>query len=109
MVACAALRQWERQFPRCSRAQIRITKASRTARKALLSDPLPGPGAERRVYVGRPSVLGNPTQIGRDGSSFSSSRLIPPSAGHWRSCWSRPAAGPCRCSAGATRWPATRR
>ncbi len=47
--------------------QIRITKASRAGRKALLSDPLPGPGAERRVVVGRPSVLGNPFQIGRDG------------------------------------------
>lgn len=48
--------------------QIRITNASRAGRKALLSDPLLGPGLERRVYVGRPSVLGNPFQIGRDGS-----------------------------------------
>ena len=48
--------------------QIRITKASRAGRKPLLSDPLPSPGAERRVYVGRPSVLGNPFVIGRDGS-----------------------------------------
>ncbi len=33
------------------------------ARRAQLSDPLPG-----QVYVGRPSPLGNPFQLGRDGS-----------------------------------------
>lgn len=32
--------------------------------KRTLSDPLPG---VTRVYVGRPSVLGNPFAIGRDG------------------------------------------
>ena len=48
--------------------QIRITKARRAGRKALLSDPLPGADVERRVYVARPSVLGNPFKIGRDGS-----------------------------------------
>ena len=47
--------------------EIRITKTSRAELKALLSDPLPGPGA-RRVYVGRPSVLGNAFALGRDGS-----------------------------------------
>lgn len=33
------------------------------ARRSRLSDPLPG-----QVYVGRPSPLGNPFQLGRDGS-----------------------------------------
>jgi hypothetical protein len=35
----------------------------KTRRGARLSDALPG-----QVYVGRPSVLGNPFQVGRDGS-----------------------------------------
>jgi len=48
--------------------QIRITKARKAGRKPLLNDPLPSPGAERRVYVARPSVLGNPFVIGRDGN-----------------------------------------
>lgn len=48
--------------------QIRITKASRAGRQPLPCDPLPCAGAERRVYVARPSVLGNPFVIGRDGS-----------------------------------------
>ncbi|MDM7953264.1 MAG: DUF4326 domain-containing protein [Cyanobium sp. CZS 25K] len=33
------------------------------ARRGQLSDPLPG-----QAYVGRPSPLGNPFQLGRDGS-----------------------------------------
>ena len=33
------------------------------ARRGQLSDPLPG-----QAYVGRPSLLGNPFQVGRDGS-----------------------------------------
>ena len=33
------------------------------ARRGQLSDPLPG-----QAYVGRPSLLGNPFQLGRDGS-----------------------------------------
>ena len=33
--------------------------------KRNLSDPLPG---VNRVYVGRPSILGNPFEIGKDGS-----------------------------------------
>ena len=51
--------------------EIRIAKASRPQLRAVLSDPLPlasGRPAPRKVYVGRPSPLGNPWQLGRDGS-----------------------------------------
>jgi hypothetical protein len=50
---------------------IRIAKAKRHELMALLSDPLPqasGGTAARKVYVGRPSPLGNPWPLGRDGS-----------------------------------------
>ena len=51
--------------------EIHIAKAKRHELEALLSDSLPqasGPTAPRRVYVGRPSPLGNPWPLGRDGS-----------------------------------------
>ena len=46
-------------FPGGGAMEITIGKG----RRGRLSDPLPG-----QVYVGRPSPLGNPFQLGRDGS-----------------------------------------
>lgn len=46
--------------------QITVGRTSRDESRRTLSDPLPG--QPRRVYVGRPTALGNPFQIGRDGS-----------------------------------------
>lgn len=45
--------------------QITVGRTNKQEVRRGLSDPLPG--EPRRIYIGRPTALGNPFQIGRDG------------------------------------------